>query len=158
MNISLNHSLLLYNVHSIWLNSFTSFLFLQELIPEFFCLPEMFINMNVYKLGTQEDGRKVSDIELPPWASTPHEFVRINRQALESEFVSCQIHQWIDLIFGYKQRGPEAVRATNVFYYLTYEGSVDLESLSGDPVMREAVENQIRHFGQTPSQVRIVNL
>ena len=49
--------------------------------------------------------------------------------------------------------GPEAVRATNVFYYLTYEGSVDLESLSGDPVMREAVENQIRHFGQTPSQV-----
>ena len=51
--------------------------------------------------------------------------------------------------------GPEAVRATNVFYYLTYEGSVDLESLSGDPVMREAVENQIRHFGQTPSQVKL---
>ena len=67
----------------------------------------MFINMNGYKLGTQEDGRKVSEVELPPWASTPHEFVRINRQALESEFVSCQIHQWIDLIFGYKQRGRQ---------------------------------------------------
>jgi hypothetical protein len=25
-------------------------------------------------------------------------------------------------------QGPEAVRATNVFYYLTYEGAVDLES------------------------------
>ena len=48
--------------------------------------------------------------------------------------------------------GPEAMRATNVFYYLTYEGSVDLESIS-DPVMREAIENQIRHFGQTPSQL-----
>ena len=32
--------------------------------------------------------------------------------------------------------GPEAVRATNVFYYLTYEGSVDLESVA-DPVTRE---------------------
>ena len=32
--------------------------------------------------------------------------------------------------------GPEAVRATNVFYYLTYEGNVDLELLT-DPVMKE---------------------
>ena len=47
----------------------------------------------------------MGDVELPPWASSADEFVRINRQALESEFVSCQIHQWVDLIFGYKQRG-----------------------------------------------------
>lgn len=57
-------------------------------------------------------------------------------QALESEFVSCQLHQWIDLIFGYKQQGPEAIRALNVFYYLTYEGAVNLGSI-GDPVLRE---------------------
>lgn len=57
-------------------------------------------------------------------------------QALESEFVSCQLHQWIDLIFGYKQRGPEAVRALNVFHYLTYEGSVNLDGIT-DPVLRE---------------------
>lgn len=57
-------------------------------------------------------------------------------QALESEFVSCQLHQWIDLIFGYKQQGPEAIRALNVFYYLTYEGTVNLSSIS-DPMLRE---------------------
>ena len=55
-------------------------------------------------------------------------------------------------IFRFAFSGPEAMRATNVFYYLTYEGSVDLESIT-DPVMREAIENQIRHFGQTPSQL-----
>lgn len=38
--------------------------------------------------------------------------------------------------FYFKNAGPEAVRATNVFYYLTYEGSVDLESVA-DPVTRE---------------------
>ncbi|XP_017789019.1 PREDICTED: neurobeachin [Habropoda laboriosa] len=124
----------------------------KELIPEFFFLPEMLVNSNRYRLGRQEDGSVVGDVELPPWASSPEEFIRINRMALESEFVSCQLHQWTDLIFGYKQKGPEAVRATNVFYYLTYEGSVDLDTIT-DPVMREAIENQIRNFGQTPSQL-----
>lgn len=57
-------------------------------------------------------------------------------QALESEFVSCQLHQWIDLIFGYKQQGPEATRALNVFYYLTYEGAVHLNAI-GDSMLRE---------------------
>ena len=112
-------------------------------------------NLKSLQLGRLDDGasRLVDDVELPPWASTPNEFVRINRQALESEFVSCQLHQWIDLIFGYKQRGPEAVRATNVFYYLTYESAVDMDTASMDPVMREAIENQVKSFGQTPSQL-----
>ncbi|XP_035386156.1 lipopolysaccharide-responsive and beige-like anchor protein isoform X3 [Electrophorus electricus] len=126
----------------------------KELIPEFYYLPEMFVNSNNYSLGVMDDGTVVSDVELPPWAKSPEQFVRINRLALESEFVSCQLHQWIDLIFGYKQQGPEAARALNVFYYLTYEGAINLGNIT-DPMLREAVESQIRSFGQTPCKLLI---
>jgi hypothetical protein len=33
---------------------------------------------------------------------------------LESEYVSDHIHEWIDLIFGYKQRGRPAVEVSGV--------------------------------------------
>lgn len=56
-----------------------SFIFIQELIPEFYYLPEMFVNFNNYNLGVMDDGTVVSDVELPPWAKTSEEFVRINR-------------------------------------------------------------------------------
>ncbi|XP_051902133.1 neurobeachin a isoform X10 [Hippocampus zosterae] len=124
-----------------------------ELIPEFYYLPEMFVNSNEYELGVRDDGLPVCDVELPVWAKKPEDFVRINRMALESEFVSCQLHQWIDLIFGYKQRGPEAVRALNVFNFLSYEGAVNLDVL--DAAQREVMEAQIQACGQIPSQLLI---
>lgn len=37
--------------------------------------------------------------------SAVDEFVRVMREALESEHVSQRLHDWIDLIFGVKQRG-----------------------------------------------------
>uniref|UniRef100_A0A672MZ80 Neurobeachin n=1 Tax=Sinocyclocheilus grahami TaxID=75366 RepID=A0A672MZ80_SINGR len=126
----------------------------RELIPEFYYLPEMFMNSSGYDLGVREDRTAVCDVELPVWAKKPEDFVRINRMALESEFVSCQLHQWIDLIFGYKQRGPEAIRALNVFHYLSYEGSVNLDTIT-DPQLRESMEAQIQSFGQAPSQLLI---
>ncbi len=35
--------------------------------------------------------------------------------------MSQHLHLWVDLIFGLKQYGPEAVKADNVFFHLTYE-------------------------------------
>mgnify|MGYP001291353951 CR=1 FL=1 len=40
----------------------------------------------------------------------------------------------------------------NLFYYLTYEGAVDLDAIT-DPIERAAAESQIADFGQTPSQL-----
>ena len=125
---------------------------MKELIPEFFCCPEFLINRNRFDLGVKSNGVQIDDVELPPWASSPEEFIRIHREALESEYVSANLHHWIDLIFGYKQRGPEAIAAKNTFYYVTYEGAVDIDSLT-NPVMRKAILTQVESFGQTPAQL-----
>ncbi|KAM6596704.1 hypothetical protein CsatA_007228 [Cannabis sativa] len=125
----------------------------KELIPEFFYMPEFLVNSNTYHLGVKQDGELISDVCLPPWAKgSPEEFVRKNREALESEYVSSNLHHWIDLVFGYKQRGKPAVEAGNVFYYLTYEGAVDLDTMEDD-LQRSAIEDQIANFGQTPIQI-----
>ncbi|KAL9909105.1 neurobeachin-like protein 1 isoform 2-T2 [Glossina fuscipes fuscipes] len=125
----------------------------KELIPEFFYFPEFLKNMNKFDLGhLQITKEKVDDVILPSWATTPEEFIAIHRRALESEYVSQNLHHWIDLIFGYKQKGPKAVEALNVFYYCSYEGAVDLDKIT-KPVEREAVEGMINNFGQVPSQL-----
>ncbi|KAJ2079660.1 hypothetical protein H4R24_003630 [Coemansia sp. RSA 988] len=124
----------------------------KELIPEFFYMPEFLTNHNRLNLGKRQDGTRLNDVKLPPWAATPEEFIHINRQALESDYVSATLHKWIDLIFGYKQRGAEAAKAHNVFYYLTYEGAVNIDAVQ-DPMERASIESQIHYFGQTPTQL-----
>jgi len=56
---------------------------------------------------------------------------------------------------SYKQRGKEAIMANNVFFYITYEGTVDIDKIT-DPVERRATQDQIAYFGQTPSQLLTV--
>ncbi|KAK9040930.1 hypothetical protein V6N11_016064 [Hibiscus sabdariffa] len=125
----------------------------KELIPEFFYMPEFLENRFNLDLGEKQSGEKVGDVFLPPWAKgSSREFIRKHREALESDFVSENLHHWIDLIFGYKQRGKAAEEAVNVFYHYTYEGSVDIDSVT-DPSMKASILAQINHFGQTPKQL-----
>ncbi len=58
------------------------------------------------------------------------DFVNKLRAALESEYVSQNLHSWIDLIFGYKQRGEEAEKAHNGMnlIYFTTEGIKNRQS------------------------------
>ncbi|KUF98021.1 hypothetical protein AM588_10011252 [Phytophthora nicotianae] len=125
----------------------------RELIPEFFYLPEFLYNANNCVFGTTQSGEEVWHVILPTWAhGDPREFVRLNRRALESKYVSEHLHEWIDLVFGAKQTGQAAVNAQNVFMNFTYEGTVDIEQIT-DPVMRAATLAQIENFGQTPSRL-----
>ncbi|CAI5483770.1 unnamed protein product [Closterium sp. Yama58-4] len=138
---------------SAWDNCQSNTSDVKELLPEFFYQPEFLRNSNCFDLGHRQDGQALDGVILPPWAKgSPEEFVRLQREALESEHVSERLHHWIDLVFGYKQRGEAAVQADNVFYYLTYEGAVDIDAIT-DQTRRTAIEQQIAAFGQTPIQL-----
>lgn len=77
-------------------------------------------------------------------------------KALECDYVSAHLHEWIDLIFGYKQQGQPSLEANNLFHPLFYEGAVDIDKLT-DPVKRKATVGFINNFGQMPKQVGKMN-
>lgn len=146
---------LFFDLAESWKSCNTSSSDVKELIPEFFTLPELFLNTNKFPLGKTQNGRVIDSVGLPPWAKgSAYEFVKIHRLALESEYVSRNLHHWVDLVFGYKQRGAEAEASHNVFHHLSYEGAVDLDKIS-DELDRIAAESHIQNFGQTPSQLLV---
>ncbi|KAK8877963.1 hypothetical protein M9Y10_004726 [Tritrichomonas musculus] len=85
---------------------------------------------------------KVDDIELPLWAPSAAAFVAINRLALESEYVSSNLHKWIDLIFGVKQRSEEA---DNIFHPFSY-----VQKEPKDPNELQTLQQHAANFGMVP--------
>lgn len=125
----------------------------RELTPEFFYLPEFLTNCNALEFGRMQDGTALGDVQLPPWADgDPRKFISLHRQALESDFVSANLHHWIDLIFGYKQQGSAAVEAVNTFHPYFYGDKMDLSSIS-DPLIRSTILGFVSNFGQVPKQL-----
>jgi beige protein homolog 1 len=146
---------LFYSIERAWLSaSRDNMTDVRELTPEFFYLPEFLTNINGYNFGQRQNtGEIINDVVLPPWAKgDPHIFIQKHREALESPYVSMHLHKWIDLVFGFKQRGEAAIEATNVFHHLSYHGAKDLDAIT-DPVERLATIGIIHNFGQTPHQV-----
>ncbi|XP_059215445.1 WD repeat- and FYVE domain-containing protein 4 [Centropristis striata] len=124
----------------------------RELIPEFFYLPDFLLNSNHIQLGFMEDGTALGDVELPPWAKgDPQEFIRIHREALESDYVSAHLHLWIDLIFGHRQQGPAAVESVNTFhpYFYAKRGQQGAK----DPLIKSTILGYVSNFGQVPKQL-----
>lgn len=155
---------LFHNISDTWRNCLQSDSDVKELIPEFYDissdsnsfenqLGSFLQNKLELDLGVRQDSVRVNDVILPRWAKNdPTTFVKKMREALESNYVSENLHKWIDLIFGYKQLGDEALKADNLFYYLCYEGAVDLESIKNYS-QRKSLEIQIQEFGQIPTQL-----
>ena len=141
-----------------WKNCMNENTDVRELIPEFYILPEMFVNLNKINFGKDENIEE--DFEYPKWSkNNPNLFIIKNRLALESDFVSENLCDWVDLIFGYKQKGIEAENATNLFFDFTYEGSIDINKYKNKSNLDEynSLISKV-DIGQTPSQIFTKNV
>ena len=62
-----------------------------ELTPEFFNQPEIFYDIN---------HKNIPDVVFPKWSKNSIDFVYLQRKALESKYVSENLHKWINNMFN----------------------------------------------------------
>jgi factor associated with neutral sphingomyelinase activation len=92
---------LFFSMKESWNSALTGTTDVKELIPEFFlCDSNFLVNRENLPLGKRQNGDVVGDVVLPSWAKGPDHFLQMHRAALESPFVSANLHHWLDLIFG----------------------------------------------------------
>ncbi|CBZ30086.1 conserved hypothetical protein [Leishmania mexicana MHOM/GT/2001/U1103] len=127
----------------------------KELIPEFYVNSGFLANADHLNLGTKSDGQAVDDVRLPPWAKNSRQvFTAVMRYALECPYVVAHLHQWIDLIFGVRRRGPLALERYNVFQRMTYgEEVVQALKNAETPHECDVIIAEVDNFGQTPLQL-----
>ena len=129
---------------------------LRELIPEFYCFPEMFSNMNDLNLGEINDSKGnpklVGGVEMPAWANyNQYTFVEKHRELLESPEINEKINEWFNIIFGSKQKGKEAKKIGNLFIKQTYEDFEETYDKSSKP--DKIYQCRMVEFGVTPNQL-----
>lgn len=107
----------------------------------------MFLNINDLNMGSLEDGTEVNDIKTP-CHNNPYEFIMILKSVLESDIISYNINNWIDLIFGYKSRGKEAESANNIFTEASYQENININKRKNKESLLRLVE-----FGLIPNQI-----
>ena len=118
----------------------------RELIPELFTTPQILTNNDGFDLGPY------GNVELPAWAKSPEDFVSKHMQALESPYVTENLHNWIDLIFGYKQSGKEAAAACNTFHPYFYPSSVTKDVLKKKDQLSH-IQSFAMNFGIIPNEI-----
>ena len=160
---------------------------LREIIPEFFTMPELFININnldfgqieiqseeitekeseniktkiknnenvIIELDSKIKKKQVEDVELPTWCKdNPYSFVEKFRILFENN--NLNINPWIDITFGYMQRGQKAQDIGNIFPPYVYDGVIN-SRLKSDELLKNREENEfkIRFFemGVHPTKV-----
>ena len=119
-----------------------------ELIPDHFFMPEILLNENHFPIGNERC--PVNDVILPPWSKSAPDFIYKHRKFLESKYVSEHLNSWIDLVWGYKQRGKEAYDAKNIFLPDLYD---DIWSKEESKDNYDMIASYLQFSGQIPPQL-----
>ncbi len=128
---------------------------IRELIPEFYTLPEMFLNINNFNLSQDKldsEGHKmvINNVELPPWSSNKAtNFIVEMRKNLENNHL--KLNKWVDLIFGCAQKGEKAEENNNIFILNSYENIIKIEDIK-DIDEKNALMRLVE-VGVTPIQI-----
>ena len=149
----------------------------RELIPEFYYLPEIFMNINKLNFGQiqinnyigsvsyydqlfEENGKKdkivVNDVLLPKWCKdNPYYFILKSRELLEN-CNEINANSWIDLIFGYNQRGKNAQKVGNLYLPSSYDGVMEYR-LTDEDILKNRNDSEFRirlfELGVNPCKV-----
>ena len=128
---------------------------IRELIPEFYTLPEIFLNKNNLNLTQDKldfEGKEivVNDVDLPLWCNNLS-FNLTTKLRKNLETSELNINKWIDLIFGYLQKGEKSEAHHNIYMAQSYENMVKIDKITDDDE-RNALMRLIE-IGITPKQL-----
>ncbi|OHT06791.1 hypothetical protein TRFO_05492 [Tritrichomonas foetus] len=104
----------------------------KEATPEFYCFPEMFMDLNNKDIGNLVISNQNNE--------TIFDFVYNNRKMLESEYVSLHLGEWVSLLWGIDQN--------NLFMPYLYKSAWTNENCS-----KEVIPTMLSNLGSIPQKV-----
>ena len=133
---------------------------LRELIPEFFYLPEMFININAINFKKKANGQLVDDVVMPDYFSERNNYEKLKKYTnfekififvddlkTQLEYIEQDMSNWINLIFGTKQRFSNDKK--QFFRKVSY---IDLEGVDYQKYVKDDIIMNSCDFGIMPLQ------
>ena len=133
---------------------------LRELIPEFYYLPEMFMNVNYINFSRRSNGELVDDVIMPDIMSERNNFNKLKDKSnyekififiddlkTQLEYLEQDLSSWINLIFGTNQRFDNKKRQ-----YFRYESYINVEGEDYEKYLKDDVIMNSCDFGIMPLQ------
>ena len=134
---------------------------IRELIPEFFYMPEMFMNLNAINYQKRSNGELVDDVIIPDCFSERNNKAKLNNKTnyektfifvddlkTRLEYLEQDMSSWINLIFGLKQRCDNIDKKL----YFRKESYINIEGVDYSKYCTDDIIMNSCDFGIMPLQ------